>query len=221
MGAGELDGVLVEEVAWLKSLPFHRPWTTSMPTIAELIARQITPEEKGAHDPRIDTLTGPITPRSAKPHDRYEADVFNCLWANRKQLGIAFVRKFTARLVDGCVELTDATRLAVEVKYRMNWKKALEAENEFRRFLKHCPNEAKGVSGGLVFFEEFSGDWTRKAVCRNFENGWSHWYRDHSVIEDRRLDLLRLVRKPSPTNDDADWCLEGFPAGKTIAPNAG
>lgn len=179
-----------------------------MPTIAELIARKIVPEDKGLHQPRVESLTGPITPRSEKPHDQFEAAVFSYLWQNQKQLGIKQVLKFTARLVDGCVVLADGTQLAVEVKYRMNWEKACQAEYEFRQFMKRCPNEAKDVSGALVLFEEFSGDWKRKADCREFENGWSNWYRNHSLIEGRRLDLLRLSQIHSGLSE---WKLDGFP----------
>lgn len=48
------------------------------------------------------------------------------------------------------------------------------------------------VDGGIVIFEEFSGDWNRKAGCRLLENGWSHWYRGHSEVDGFRVDLLRL-----------------------------
>jgi hypothetical protein len=48
------------------------------------------------------------------------------------------------------------------------------------------------VDGGIVVFEEFSGDWNRQAARRLLENGWSHWYRGHADVEGVRLDLLRL-----------------------------
>jgi hypothetical protein len=188
--------------------------TRPMPTIAELIARQIVPEDKGSHEPRTQKLSGPIEPHSDKPHDQYEAGVFSCLWEHRKQLGIESVLKFTARLVDGCIVLVDGRRLAVEVKYCMNWKKALEAESEFRRFLKRCEGEAEGVKGGIVFFQEFSGDWMRRAACRELENGWSHWYRDHLMVEGLRLDLLRLFRSQSSEGDLRDWNVESFPVSE-------
>jgi len=70
--------------------------------------------------------------------------------------------------------------------------KACQAEWEFRRFLKRTDQRPFSVDGGIVFFEEFSGDWKRKAEGRSFENGWSHWYRGHSEVEGLRVDLLRL-----------------------------
>jgi len=52
---------------------------------------------------------------------------FNFLLANKVSLGIKAVLKFTALLLDGAVELVDGRRLAVEIKYRMNWEKACVA----------------------------------------------------------------------------------------------
>ncbi|MBO0697163.1 MAG: hypothetical protein J2P46_02095 [Zavarzinella sp.] len=186
-----------------------------MPTIAELIARRISPEDKETREPRVETLSSPICPRSEKPHDRYEADVFNFLWLHRERLGIKSVLKYTARLVDGGVVLVDGTKLVVEVKYRMNWEKACQAEFEFRQFQKRFQSEAP--DGGLVFFEEFSGDWARKAGRRNLENGWSHWYRDHAEVNGRRMDLLRLFKRQDPAGDSSEWALdEGSPLGDAI-----
>ena len=64
------------------------------------------------------------------------------------------------------------------------------------------------VDGGIVIFEEFSGDWKKKAACRLLENGWSHWYRGHSEVDGCPLDLLRLRA----------GILEGFPLAQ--APTA-
>jgi hypothetical protein len=89
----------------------------------------------------------------------------------------------------------------VEIKYRMNWLKAGQAEWEFRRFIKRINRRPFPVDGGIVFFEQFSGDWKRRAGRRFFENGWSHWYRGHAEVEGLRVDLLRLH----------DGVLDGFP----------
>jgi hypothetical protein len=161
-----------------------------MATLSELISRHITPEAKGDHKPSVQILSAPIDAKSEKPQDQYEAKVFNFLLAkpNKEELGIKQVRKFTALLVDGAVELM----LAVEIKLCMNWLKACQAEWQFRGFLKRIDRRPFPVDGGIVFFEEFSGDWKRQAGGRLFENGWSHWYRGHSEVEGFRLDLLRL-----------------------------
>ncbi len=163
-----------------------------MTTLVELIGRDITPEAKDHHKPTTLTLSAPIQPNTEKAHGQYEADVLNFLFANKELLGIKAVIKFTALLVDGAVELLDGRRFTVEVKFRMNWEKACQAEWQFRNFMKRTAIRPFPVAGGIVIFEEFSGDWTRQAARRLLENGWSHWYRGHAEVDGFRLDLLRL-----------------------------
>jgi len=62
------------------------------------------------------------------------------------------------------------------------------------------------VDGGIVVFEEFSGDWNRQAACRLLENVWSHWYRGHADVDGSRLDLLRFRAGK----------VEGFPIADAI-----
>jgi hypothetical protein len=166
-----------------------------MITLSELISRHITPEAKDRISrPGVEILSEPIQGKSEKPYDQYEAEVFNFLLAkpNKEELGIKSVMKFTALLVDGAVELMDGKRLTVEIKFWMNWEKACQAEWQFRTFLKRTDRRPFPVDGGIVFFEEFSGDWKRQARCRFIENGWSNWYRGYSEVEGFRVDLLRL-----------------------------
>src|SRR5262245_18408826 len=118
-----------------------------MTTLSELIGRSITPEAKDRNTPTVLTLSAPILPNTEKLHGQYEADVFNFLFANRERLGIRSVMKFTALLVDGAVELTDGRRLTVEVKFRMNWEKACQAEWQFRTFLKRTERRPFPVDG--------------------------------------------------------------------------
>jgi hypothetical protein len=47
--------------------------------------------------------------------------VFNFLVAHRGQLGVERVVKFHGLLMDGALDLTNGDRIAVEIKYRMNW----------------------------------------------------------------------------------------------------
>jgi hypothetical protein len=101
-------------------------------------------------------------------------------------------------VVDGAIELVDGTRLAIEVKMRMNWTKACQAEWQFKQFLNQT-NEARvhPVSGTIVFFEEFKGDgWERQARRRLLQNGWNHWYTYYSKVEHKaqeyRMDLFRI-----------------------------
>lgn len=163
-----------------------------MTTLGELIGRRIAPEAEDRNNPRVVTLSASIEPNTEKAPGQYEADVFNFLLANREPLGIKAVMKFTALIADGAVELFDGRRFTVEVKFRMNWEKACQAEWQFRNFMKRTEVRPFPVAGGIVVFEEFSGDWTRQAACRLLENGWSHWYRGHAEVDGFRLDLLRL-----------------------------
>jgi len=139
----------------------------------------------------MEVLSEPIRVANAAEPRAYEAEVFNFLLANKKCLGINSIFKFKALLVDGALELVDGQRLAVEVKFRMNWEKACQAEWQFRHFLKRHKAIAGPVNGGLVFFEEFSGDWKRYGG-RLLENGWNNWYRSYSEVDGFRVDLLRL-----------------------------
>src|SRR5262245_49802810 len=90
--------------------------------------------------------------------------------------------------------LSDGRRLAVEVKLRMNWLKACQAEWEFRHFLKRT-EEAKNnpVHGAIVIFQEFSGDWAKKSKKAESLWGWEAWYLHYcDSIDGKRMDLLRL-----------------------------
>jgi hypothetical protein len=164
-----------------------------MKALSELISQRITPETKSRNKSKVETLSSPIQPRSEKPAYKYEAEVFNFLLANKETLGIKSIVKFTALVVDGAIELLDGKRLTLEIKFRMNWKKACQAQWQFRYFLMQSEAKVNPVNGGLVFFEEFDGDgWQRQAGCRLLENGWSSWYTGHSEVDGLRLDLLRL-----------------------------
>lgn len=164
----------------------------SITAIADLIGRPITPEHKESHDPRNDPIEKQIPIEGLKPHSKYEAEVFNFLHEYTDLLGIKSIRRFTGLLVDGAIDLVNGRRLIVEVKYRMNWEKACQAEWQFRNYIKRDVEKTSSVDGGLVFFEQFSGDWQRHQGDRVLENGWSHWYRGHADVDNRRLDLLRL-----------------------------
>jgi hypothetical protein len=101
--------------------------------------------------------------------------------------------QFANLRVDGAIVLVDGRRLAIEIKFRMNWQKALEAGYELRRFLLSDEAKMNPVSGAIVFFEEFQGSgWHGLPKCRLLENGWNEWYRAHRNFEDYRLDLLRI-----------------------------
>jgi hypothetical protein len=161
--------------------------------LADLIGEEITPEPMAVGIPTVRVLGSPIPKKGTEhPPAAYEIGVFNFLLAHKELLGISEVSKFTSLRVDGRVELTDGRRLAVEIKYRMNGQKSCQAGWQFSWFLKQSEAKARPVSGGLVFFEEFSADWARKLPSRLLENGWTRWYSDHCEVEGLRLDLVRL-----------------------------
>jgi len=168
--------------------------TPNLRTIAELICLSVKPEERKRRKPVVTPLAAPFyCPDDAKLPRKFECEVFNYLLENKDALGVETVFRFKNLFVDGAILLTDNRRLAVEVKLRMNWSKALQAESEFRRFLLTSEAKANPVSGVVVFFEEFQGDgWHRKAKSRLLENGWNHWYANYAQIEGHRADLFRL-----------------------------
>ena len=168
--------------------------TPKLTTIADLISLDVKPEERQRRKEKVKTLTALLDcPEHAKPSRKYECDVFNFLLQKKEDLGIQAVYKFANLRVDGGILLVDGRRLAVEIKLRMNWKKALEAESEFRRFLRSSEANAHPVQGAVVFFEEFQGaGWDKRPKCRFLENGWNHWYANYSNIDGYREDLFRL-----------------------------
>jgi hypothetical protein len=163
-----------------------------MESFEQLLARNIVAEPRRWNRSTITTLGAPATRPSSDVPRAYEDEVFNFLLGNAEALGIASVLHFKSLLVDGAVEFADGRRLAVEIKYRMNWKKACQAEWQFRNFLKR-PEAAQGpVVGGVVFFHAFNDDWVRKPASRTLENGWNYWYEGHCEVEGLPLHLVRL-----------------------------
>jgi hypothetical protein len=74
----------------------------------------------------------------------------------------------------------------------MNWLKACQAEWQFRQSLATAEAQATPITGGLVFFEQFSADWARIGGGRSFPIGWYYWYTGNCNVEGRRLDLVRF-----------------------------
>jgi hypothetical protein len=149
-----------------------------MKTIAELTDQVTKPTDKVRKTEMKLELTSPLPFGIKKSrHFIYEVEVFNHLLQNKDALGIQSVWKFTNLFLDGAIALSDKRRLAVEVKLRMNWLKACQAEWQFRNFLKRT-NEAKTnrVDGALIVFEEFSGDWNKKSGKAKNLWGWEGWY---------------------------------------------
>lgn len=164
-----------------------------MEPLTDLIGQDIVPEPMRVATPTVRLLESPIPRRGTEVASAaYELDVFNFLLAHKEPLGISEVSKFTGLRVDGRIELTDGRQLALEIKYRMNSPKACQAGWQFSWFLKQNEAKAKPVSGGLVFFEEFSRDWARNSPKRLLQNGWNRWYSENCEVEGLRVDLVRL-----------------------------
>jgi hypothetical protein len=170
------------------------PMKPKLPSIADLIGQEIKPEERKRRKPVVTILSDPLLcPEAAKLPRKYECEVFNFLLENKPTLGIQTVFKFQNLHIDGAIVLADGRRLAVEIKLRMNWTKALQAQMEIRRFLLTSEAKSNPVAGAIIFIAKFQGDgWHRKAKCRFLENGWNHWYANYFKIDGYRADLLRL-----------------------------
>jgi hypothetical protein len=139
-----------------------------MTTIADIISFDVKPEERLRREEKADVLSSPLICQTrAKPSRKYECEVFNYMLDKKHELGINTIYTFKNLGVDGAVLLVDGRRVAVEIKMRMNWKKALESQAEIRRFLMSSHAQTHPVKNAIVFFEQFQGgDWPRKAKSR-------------------------------------------------------
>ena len=171
-----------------------------MDMLEQLLPRRVAPPGLRTR-PSVELLAQPLALTNRKPYSIYEEAVFNFLLGNSVALGIANVLRFKGLLADGAIDLTNGDRIVVEIKYRMNWMKACQAEWQFRRCLATGEARAKPITGGLVFFEEFSGDWARVGGGRTFPIGWYHWYTGSSEVEGLPLDLVRFE-----AGGDLEWC---------------
>src|ERR1700683_2436956 len=89
---------------------------------------------------KIDPAPTESPPPVAKPFDipvsmegppstpaTFETAVFNFLLDQKQRLGVRAVWRCKNARIDGLIELDAGSRLAVEVKYAMNWEKACQA----------------------------------------------------------------------------------------------
>ncbi|MGC2195413.1 MAG: hypothetical protein WA628_12120 [Terriglobales bacterium] len=174
-----------------------------MLTIAALVDRKRSFAPRPTRSPalrEIDTMpqlsalmTGPAL---------FERRVFQVLVKGRQALGIKTVLAAKNMLIDGGLVLRDGRFVAIEMKYRMNWLKVCQAGWQFERFLASPEGRNRAPRDGIVFFDEFSGDWAR--AIGGVERGWVHWYTGHSVLAQGgfRLQLIRFNRRrlyPSPS----------------------
>jgi hypothetical protein len=179
-----------------------------MEPLADLISRDISPEPARANSPAARPIDAPILAAGTEkePH-AFEIAVFNFLLAQKQPLGISAVWRCRNVRIDGLIDLADGRRIALEIKYRMNWEKACQACAQFGWYRTHVEANEKQLSSGLVVFETFTGDWARKKPKWLLENGWSFFYTDHREVEGLRVDLVRL----------RDGTLESFPTALAAA----
>jgi hypothetical protein len=179
-----------------------------MERLADLFSEQTPPEPIATRAPTSRVLESLVDKRGSKTVPaQFEDDVFNFLLAHKEELGISELVRFTSSSVDGAIQLHDGRRLALEIKYRMNWQKACQAGWQISQFLRTAEARERPVRGGLVVFEEFNEDWVRPAKKRLLEVGWSNWYTGHCEVEGVRVELVRL----------RDGAYQSFPAALAAA----
>jgi hypothetical protein len=164
-----------------------------MRRFSEMVGAEINPELFGTHAPVTQAVEAeiPITGHETPP-SAFEKQVFNVLVSEKTRLGIREVWRCKNALIDGLIDLDDGRRLGLEVKYRMNWLKACQSGWQLSKFLTTEFAKERPLSGAVIFFETFSGDWARKAKTKVLQAGWNHWYIDHHKVEGLRVDLIRL-----------------------------
>jgi hypothetical protein len=97
--------------------------------------------------------------------------------------------------MDGELQLIDGTVVAVEIKLRMNWLKACQSGYQLSEYLSKSNPSGRPIKAGIVFFEQFSGDWARLVRSCSTERGWLKWYRNHHKIRDVDYHLVRFTRE--------------------------
>lgn len=179
-----------------------------MESLADLISRDISPEPGRVNTPAAHPIDSPILATGAETEPRaFEITVFNFLLEKKDPLGVSAVWRCRNVRVDGLIDLADGRRVALEIKYRMNWEKACQACAQFGWYRTRVEATEKPLSGGLVVFEAFTGDWARRKATWLLQNGWSFFYMDHREVEGLRVDLVRL----------RDGIFETFPSALAAA----
>ena len=137
----------------------------------------------------VKLLPGGVLPPAHDAPSRFARRVFGFLVTRKRELGIAQVLWFKNQLVDGALVLSDGRTVFLEIKYRLGWLKACQAEWQVRTFRRSVKGRPYRAASGIVVFEAFQGDWTDK--LGDDERGWRNWYRDHCGA-DFRIVLVRF-----------------------------
>jgi|SRR6516225_1994464 hypothetical protein len=174
--------------------------------LADLIDKEILPEPSKPSPPAWHSVDAPM-PATGTPPAVFEADVFNFLLNHKEPLGIRELWRCKNVRIDGLLALDDGRRVALEVKYKMDWEKACQACAQVAWYRKSLMTEDKSLDSGLVVFNEFARDWARTKKSSLVEIGWSNWYAEHREAEGVRMDLVRL----------RDGVFESFPTALAAA----
>jgi hypothetical protein len=96
-------------------------------SLADLLDRgQLSPEHARVNSPTVTALSNALE-ANGNAATAYEREVFNALLRDRSMVGIKHVNLCRNVRIDGVLELEDGRRLALEVKYRMNWPKGMSS----------------------------------------------------------------------------------------------
>lgn len=174
--------------------------SNSMLTISEILAMDPNPDDLRHPPPNSEEILEPSSAVSAVAHYTYEREVLTFLFNNRHRLGIEKLYRFKNQSLDGELILQNGASVPFEIKFRMNWLKACQANWQFARFTTltgrdHCDT-------GIVFFEEFSGDWAVTAKSRSIPNGWIRWYKEHYKLHGLNFHLVKLCNGQIETYSD-------------------
>ena len=164
-----------------------------MNTIASII--DFKPEFKEKLDVKTTLCTPvdsiPLLDRK-NPAKGYEDDVLRYLIDKKVELGIEQVYRYANSSLDGRVKLKDGRLIDIEVKYRMDWLKACQASWQFNHLMKERNDKFGAATNGIIFFEEFSGDWADMEKTHTIEKGWIHWYVDYYNRGEININLIQL-----------------------------
>lgn len=163
----------------------------AMEPLATLIGREPSPEDARVNTPTVQAIDAPLAPKG-NAATVFEIAVFNALLRERSILGIKQVSRCRNVRIDGLLELDGGQRLAVEVKYRMNWEKACQACAQVIWFNNYPPTKQYRLDAAIVVFEEFTGDWARRKSSWLLENGWNYWLTDHREADGVPVRLVRF-----------------------------
>jgi len=174
---------------------------------SDFIDKEIIPEQMSTYKPQISEIRNKINSSPKTIPSKFEKDVFNFLFQNKNELGIYKIYQLKNSSIDGLMTLDDGRSIAMEIKYRMGWEKACQANHQFEQFFRIAPEivEKYNPQIGVVFFNEFSMDFKRRPKKYKNVYGWNYWYYYHNYLPGREDFKIHLIRF-------SDGKLSGYPS---------